>query len=92
MDNSKPRVVIAGLRGGSGKTTLSLGLVAAWRQRVGEVVPFKKGPDYIDAGWLSRAAGRPCYNLDTYLCARSVVQASYLTHSQSCDIASYNFV
>jgi cobyrinic acid a,c-diamide synthase len=51
------------------------------------VAPFKKGPDYIDAGWLSRAAGRPCYNLDTYLCAQSVVQTSYLTHSQSCDIA-----
>ncbi len=51
------------------------------------MAPFKKGPDYIDAGWLSRAAGRPCYNLDTYLCAQSVVQTSYLTHSQSCDIA-----
>jgi cobyrinic acid a,c-diamide synthase len=51
------------------------------------VAPFKKGPDYIDAGWLSRAAGRPCYNLDTYLCAQSVVQNSYLTHSRSCDVS-----
>lgn len=60
-------MVIAGLRGGSGKTTLALGLVAAWRQRAGEIVPFKKGPDYIDAGWLALAAGRPCYNLDSFL-------------------------
>ncbi|WP_026259511.1 cobyrinate a,c-diamide synthase [Desulfobacter curvatus] len=82
-----PGVVIAGLRGGSGKTIISLGITAAWRARNIRVAPFKKGPDYIDAGWLSRAAGRPCYNLDTYLCAQSVVQSSYLTHSQSCDIA-----
>ncbi|MGM0656301.1 MAG: cobyrinate a,c-diamide synthase [Thermodesulfobacteriota bacterium] len=82
-----PGVVIAGLRGGSGKTIISLGITAAWIAQNITVAPFKKGPDYIDAGWLSRAAGRPCYNLDTYLCAQSVVQASYLTHSQSCDIA-----
>ena len=82
-----PGVVIAGLRGGSGKTIISLGITAAWRARNITVAPFKKGPDYIDAGWLSRAAGRPCYNLDTYLCAQSAVQTSYLTHSQSCDVA-----
>ena len=82
-----PGVVIAGLRGGSGKTIISLGITAAWKAQNITVAPFKKGPDYIDAGWLSRAAGRPCYNLDTYLCAQSVVQSSYLTHSQSCDIA-----
>jgi len=82
-----PGVVIAGLRGGSGKTIISLGITAAWRARNITVAPFKKGPDYIDAGWLSRAAGRPCYNLDTYLCAQSVVQTSYLIHSQSCDVA-----
>ncbi|NDY72572.1 cobyrinic acid a,c-diamide synthase [Desulfobacter hydrogenophilus] len=82
-----PGVVIAGLRGGSGKTIISLGITAAWIAQNITVAPFKKGPDYIDAGWLSRAAGRPCYNLDTYLCTQSVVQASYLTHSQPCDIA-----
>lgn len=82
-----PGVVIAGLRGGSGKTIISLGITAAWKARNITVAPFKKGPDYIDAGWLSRAAGRPCYNLDTYLCAQSVVQTSYLTHSQSCDVS-----
>jgi len=82
-----PGVVIAGLRGGSGKTIISLGITAAWKARNITVAPFKKGPDYIDAGWLSRAAGRPCYNLDTYLCAQSVVQNSYLTHSKSCDVS-----
>ena len=84
---SVPGVVIAGLRGGSGKTIISLGITAAWKSNQLKVAPFKKGPDYIDAGWLSRAAGRPCYNLDTYLCAPKVVQSSYYTHTQNSDIA-----
>jgi len=82
-----PGVVIAGLRGGSGKTIISLGIAAAWKAKDIKVAPFKKGPDYIDAGWLSRAAGRPCYNLDTYLCSQKVVQDSYLCHTRDQDIA-----
>ncbi len=62
-----PRITIAGLRGGSGKTILSVGLIAAWKAAGESVVPFKKGPDYIDAGWLAQAAGCPCSNLDTFL-------------------------
>ena len=62
-----PRLVVAALRGGSGKTTVSLGLVAAWRRLGYKITPFKKGPDYIDAGWLAQAAGRNAYNLDPYL-------------------------
>ncbi|MDY0375049.1 MAG: cobyrinate a,c-diamide synthase [Desulfobacterium sp.] len=82
-----PGLVVAGLSGGSGKTVISLGLAAAWRENDLKVAPFKKGPDYIDAGWLSLAAGRACYNLDTYLCTSSRVQESYLSHSENCDIA-----
>ena len=84
---SVPGVVVAGLRGGSGKTIISLGITAAWKRMNLSVAPFKKGPDYIDAGWLSLAAGRPCYNLDTYLCHPTVVRNSYASHSHSCDIA-----
>ena len=76
-----PGVVVAGLRGGSGKTIISLGITAAWKHQNISVSPFKKGPDYIDAGWLSKAAGRPCYNLDTYLCTQDTVQDAYLRHS-----------
>ncbi len=82
-----PGVVVAGLRGGSGKTIISLGIAAAWKDKQIAVSPFKKGPDYIDAGWLSLAAGRPCYNLDTFLCTPQVVQDSFFSHSRNSDIA-----
>jgi len=82
-----PGIVIAGLSGGSGKTIISLGITAAWKEKGFKVSSFKKGPDYIDAGWLSKAAGRPCYNLDTFLCTSSVVKQSYREHSKHCDIA-----
>lgn len=76
-----PRLVLAGLRGGSGKTTLSLGLTAAWRRAGRRVVPFKKGPDYIDAGWLAFAAGHPCFNLDPHLMGWRQVARSFYTHA-----------
>ncbi|MFA5906157.1 MAG: cobyrinate a,c-diamide synthase [Desulfobacula sp.] len=81
-----PGIVIAGLRGGSGKTVISLGITAAWKEKGLIVSPFKKGPDYIDAGWLSKAAGRPCHNLDTFMCPPAIVRQSYIEHSNDCDI------
>jgi cobyrinic acid a,c-diamide synthase len=45
------------------------------------VVPFKKGPDYIDAAWLALAASRPCYNLDTFMMGREQVVRSFSRHA-----------
>ncbi len=80
-------LVVAGLSGGSGKSVVSIGLIAHWRQQGERVVPFKKGPDYIDAGWLSQAAGRPCYNLDPYLMTAESIAASFRRHSRAMDFA-----
>ncbi len=87
MKKSFPRLIIAGLKGGSGKTTLSLGLIAAWRENGLAVAPFKKGPDYIDAGWLSRAAGRPCFNLDPFLMGNDRLLSSFTEHFADADVA-----
>lgn len=76
-----PGIVISALRGGSGKTILTIGLIGALRRRGRVVTPFKKGPDYIDAGWLGLAAGRPCYNLDTFLLDAGHVRRSFFSHT-----------
>ena len=76
-----PRLMISALRGGSGKTILSIGIIAALLRRGRAVFPFKKGPDYIDAGWLAMAAGRSCYNLDTFMIPPADVRASFVLHS-----------
>ncbi|MCC6026211.1 MAG: hydrogenobyrinic acid a,c-diamide synthase (glutamine-hydrolyzing), partial [Caldimicrobium sp.] len=62
-----PRIIIASHRGGAGKTIVSLGLLFSLKTRNFKVACFKKGPDYIDAGWLSSIAGRPCRNLDLFI-------------------------
>jgi cobyrinic acid a,c-diamide synthase len=76
-----PGIVISALHGGAGKTILTLGIVAALRNLGKRIAAFKKGPDYIDAGWLALAAGRPCYNLDTFLLEPETVLTSFLSNT-----------
>jgi cobyrinic acid a,c-diamide synthase len=78
-------VVIAGLRGGSGKTTFSLGLLSLLRGKGYSIIPFKKGPDYIDAGWLARAAGHDCHNLDAFLFPEEIILSSFVTNTAGAD-------
>jgi len=78
-----PRLVIAAMRGGAGKTTLSLGMIAAWKRLGRNVAAFKKGPDFIDSAWLSLAAQRPCRNLDTFLLGPKKVRQSFGRNAES---------
>jgi len=78
-------IVVAGLGGGSGKSVVAVGLIAALVRQGLAVVPFKKGPDYIDAGWLQLVANRPCYNLDPYLMSRETILRSFARHSRVAD-------
>ena len=80
-------IIVAGLSGGSGKSVVAVGLVAAYARQGRKVVPFKKGPDYIDAGWLQLAAVQPCYNLDPFLMDREIIQHSFGLHSANADMA-----
>jgi cobyrinic acid a,c-diamide synthase len=82
-----PRLAISATRGGLGKTTLSLGIVAAWRKQGRQVAVFKKGPDFIDAGWLGVAAGRPCYNLDLFIMKKESILRSFADHTTGVDAA-----
>ena len=82
-----PRILIAALRGGSGKTIASVGLIASWRKRGMAIAPFKKGPDFIDAGWLALAAGRPCHNLDTFLMPADRILLSFSHRTLAADLA-----
>ncbi len=84
---SVPRLVLSATRGGLGKTTLSLGIIAAWRNRGRQVAVFKKGPDFIDAGWLGVAAGRPCYNLDLFMMDQESIRRSFVDHTARMDAA-----
>ncbi len=61
-----PRICISSTGGGGGKTLFSLGLGRAWRNEGRIVIPFKKGPDYIDPAWLSQACGNNATNLDPW--------------------------
>jgi cobyrinic acid a,c-diamide synthase len=65
--HSFPRVVLGALAGDSGKTLVSLALALMARKAGVPVRGFKKGPDYIDAGWLTWACGHRARNLDTFL-------------------------
>ncbi len=84
MGFHKPRLVIAALRGGAGKTLISTGLLAAYRLYHDlRLIPFKKGADYIDSGWLTRAADQPCYNLDPFLMTENEILDSFVRRSQA---------
>ncbi len=58
------RLFVSAAHKSSGKTTVTIGLAAAFRARGLDPAVFKKGPDYIDPLWLARASGRAVYNLD----------------------------
>ncbi|MBI3571606.1 MAG: cobyrinate a,c-diamide synthase [Gammaproteobacteria bacterium] len=81
------RLLISAAHKSSGKTTLSIGLCAALRQRGLAVQPFKKGPDFIDPMWLSLATGRDCHNLDFFVMRREEILRTFMARSRGADIS-----
>ena len=82
-----PGIVIAGTHSGSGKTTVTLGILAALRKKDLTVQPFKAGPDFIDAGLHRLVVDRPSRNLDQWMCGQDYVVETFTRHSADADIA-----
>ena len=80
-------IILAGDRSGTGKTTVTLALLAALKKRNHRVQSFKVGPDYIDPMFHSAVTDRPCYSLDPVLTSEAYVQQSYRAHcSEDCAV------
>ncbi|WP_342071755.1 cobyrinate a,c-diamide synthase [Yoonia algicola] len=67
--------VLAAPASGSGKTTVTLGLLRALTQRGIAVRGAKSGPDYIDPRFHEAACGHPCLNLDAWAMTPERIQA-----------------
>jgi cobyrinic acid a,c-diamide synthase len=65
-----PGLIISAPASGTGKTTVTLGLLSAFRAAGLTVQPFKSGPDYIDPAFHRAASGRASVNLDTWAMGR----------------------
>lgn len=82
-----PAIVLAAPSSGSGKTVVATGLMAALRRAGHRVAPFKVGPDYIDPGYHTLAAGRPGRNLDPVLVGEFLVGPLFAHGSAGAEIA-----
>ncbi len=78
---------VAGTQSGCGKTSITLGLIAALKARGLRIQPFKVGPDFIDPGFHTRLAGVQSRNLDGWMLGRGYNEALFQRLASRADIA-----
>ncbi len=83
---TKPQIVIGAASSNSGKTTLTMGLLRALRERGLYTQPFKCGPDYIDPKYHTLAAGHTSVNLDSWFSSPEHIRALYQHYGKEADV------
>lgn len=81
-----PRVVIAGVQSGVGKTTISIGLMGALKRRGFKVQGFKVGPDFIDPSYHTMVTGRESRNLDSWMLGKRRLLELFMLAMRDSDI------
>ncbi len=79
--------MVAGTHSGCGKTTVSLGIMAALARRGLRVAPFKAGPDFIDPGHHRLVTGRDSHNLDGWMMDRDSNRRIFRRYARNADTA-----
>lgn len=85
--DQRSAIVIAGTSSGSGKTTITLGLLAALRKMGLAVQPFKCGPDFIDPGLHQLVCGRVSRNLDLWMMGEAQVRETFAAGTAGADVS-----
>ncbi|MEW6409069.1 MAG: cobyrinate a,c-diamide synthase [Nitrospirota bacterium] len=80
-------IVLAGTKSGDGKTTITLGLLYAFKKRGLNVSAFKVGPDFIDPGFHRLATGKVSRNLDAWMCPEDYVRQCLIKNSSNADLS-----
>jgi len=78
-----PRLVVAGITSGVGKTSITSAIIYGIKKRGYSIQPFKVGPDYIDPSYLSAISGKDAKNLDVWLMGESELLHSFVKNSTS---------
>lgn len=81
------RIVVAATGSGVGKTSIALALISSLLRRGMRVQTFKVGPDFLDPTHLALVSGRPCYNLDGWMCGKDYVLDLFQRKTADADIA-----
>ncbi len=82
-----PRLLLSATSSDSGKTTMMLALLAAYRQRHLRVQSYKSGPDYIDPMFHTRVTGRPVYHTDPFFLQQDALQQLVTQTATDADLA-----
>ncbi len=83
----KSQFLIAGTGSGSGKTTITLGLIAAFKKRGFSISPFKCGPDYIDTSFHAMLAEKNAHNLDLWMVGEEKTKEIFQRETRESDIS-----